>query len=97
MSSWSKAIYHRQNGQYYKYTEKRQGPDILDARTAEALEDGSSEFHDHFFKRDGVWYVQSKIDGRHLFEEKNPGGRGIEQISSGEYLDALLGELKRLG
>jgi hypothetical protein len=97
MSSYSSAIYHRQNGRYYKYMDSRNGPDILDADTEDALERGSRDFHDHFFKRDGVWYVQSKIEGRHLFEELRPGIRGVNQVEAGEYLDHLFQELQRLG
>jgi len=97
MSSWSQTIYHRQKGRYYKYKDSWNGPDILDAHTENALERGSSDFHDHFFKRDGTWYVQSKVDGRHLFEELRPGVKGVNQVEAGEYLDYLFRELKRLG
>jgi hypothetical protein len=97
MSGWSQAIYHRQNGRYYKYKDSWNGPDILDADTEDALEKGSRDFHDHFFKRNEVWYVQSKIDGSHLFEELSPGIRGVNQVEAGEYLDYLFQELKRLG
>jgi hypothetical protein len=69
----------------------------LDADTEDALEKGSRDFHDHFFKRNEVWYVQSKIDGSHLFEELSPGIRGVNQVEAGEYLDYLFQELKRLG
>jgi len=96
MSNWSRAIYHRQNNRYYKYQETQQGPDILDGNSEKALEKGNPAFHDHFFKRNGVWYVQSKINNEHLFKELKPGVKGVEQIEAGEYLDALLKELKEL-
>lgn len=95
--SYSNAIYHSQNSRYYKYKISNQGPDILDGATSSSLERGSNEFHDHLFKRSGTWYSQVKIDGRHLFEELRPGIRGVDQISSGEYLDALLKELQNMG
>lgn len=97
MAGWSQAIYHRQNGRYYKYQDTCKGLDILDADNADALEKGSRDFHDHFFKRDGTWYVQSKIDGSHLFEELRPGVSGVNQVEAGEYLDYLFQELQRLG
>lgn len=54
MSGWPQAIYHRQNGCYYKYKDSWNGPDILDADTEDALESRSCDLHDHFFKRDGT-------------------------------------------
>lgn len=98
MSKWSNAIYHRQNGQYYKYIIKQQGPEILAGDTEEALERECPEFHDHFFKRDGIWYVQSKSNKKKVFQEKlRPGVEGFKQHEAGEYLDELLRELKRRG
>lgn len=96
MAGWSGAVYHRQNERYYKYKESGSNKDILDADTAEALEIGSHEYHDHHFKRNGAWYVQTKVENQHLFEENSPNIRGVEQVSSGEYLDYLFEELKRL-
>jgi hypothetical protein len=97
VSSWSRAIYHSHHEQYYKYCETWKGPDILVADSESALEKGSREFHDHLFKRNGNWYSQVKIDGRHLFEELSPGVYGVTQEDSAEFLDVLLRELKRLG
>jgi len=96
MSNWSRAIYHHQNNRYYKFADKQEGSEILDANSEKALEKGSPEFHDHFFKRRGIWYVQSKINGKHLFEDLKPGVQGVAQVEAGEYLDALLKELKKL-
>jgi hypothetical protein len=97
MATYSRTIYHSQNGRYYKYSDSWNGPDILDGDTASSLERGSQEFHDHLFKRNGTWYSQVKIEGRHLFEELSPGISGVTQADSAEYLDYLLEELKKLG
>lgn len=67
MAGWSRAIYHRQNERYYKYKESGSNKDILDADTAEALEIGSREYHDHHFKKNDAWYVQTKVENKHLF------------------------------
>ncbi|SKB16154.1 hypothetical protein PL11201_80464 [Planktothrix sp. PCC 11201] len=96
MAAWSRAIYHRQNGRYYKYKESGSNKGILDADSADALEKGNPKYHDHFFKRSGTWYVQTKVENRHLFEEISPNISGVEQVSSGEYLDYLFDEIKRL-
>jgi excinuclease UvrABC helicase subunit UvrB len=94
--SYSSTKYHRQNGRYYKIKESSATKDILDASNKEALEKGNSGYHDHHFKKDGRWYVQTKIENRHLFEELRSGVRGVESAESGEYLDHLFEELKRL-
>lgn len=52
--------------------------------------------HDHFYTKNGQWYVQTKIDNKHIFEEIAPGIRGVEQADSSEYLDALFDELQSL-
>jgi hypothetical protein len=95
MAQYSKSIYYQ--GRYYKYASEASTLHILDAETSEALERNSNEFHDHFFKKNNIWYVQSKIDGRHLFEELAPGIRGVHQVEAGEYLDYLFKDLERLG
>lgn len=97
MSRWSSAIYYRPNGRYYKYKASADRPGILEAGTAEALEKNSREFHDHYFKVDGVWYVQSSVNAEHLFTDLKPGVQGVEQAEAGEYLDALLRELQQSG
>ena len=96
MSRWSKAIHHRQNNLYYKITESKGFPEILDAEAADALETDSKKLHNHFFKKGGTWYVQSKVDGSHLFNDPTPGGRGVNVCDSAEYLDYLFKDLKRL-
>lgn len=96
MADWSRAIYHPQNERYYKYKESGSNKDILDADSADALERGSPKYHDHFYKKGGTWYVQTKIDNQHLFEEISPNISGVQQVSSGEYLDYLFDELKKI-
>jgi len=94
--SYSSAKYHRHNGRYYKIKESGANRDILDADNQEALERGNSDYHDHHFKRSGRWYVQTKIENSHLFDELSPGIRGVESVRSAEYLDYLFEELKSL-
>jgi hypothetical protein len=94
MGDYSKAIYHDQNQRYYKYKDSGVNKDILDAESENALSIGSSEYHDRFFKRNGVWYIQTKIANRYLFTEINPHSQGVKPVASGEYLDYLFDELK---
>ncbi|MCC3440243.1 MULTISPECIES: hypothetical protein [unclassified Microcoleus] len=89
--------YHRQNGRYYKVAIIRGEKNILDSDDKRGLErDYPGIMHDHFYTKNGQWYVQTKIENKHIFEEIAPGIRGVEQADSSEYLDALFDELQSL-
>ncbi|MEG4495941.1 hypothetical protein QUB05_01125 [Microcoleus sp. F10-C6] len=94
---WDGPKYHRQNRRYYKCATMRGEKHILDSDDKRGLESNNPEIlHDHFYTKNGQWYVQTKIDNEHLFEEIAPGIRGVEQADSSEYLDALFDELQSL-
>jgi len=96
-SDWDGPKYHRQNRRYYKYATLKGERNILDSDEKRGLESNNPEIlHDHFYTKNGQWYVQTKIDNKHLFEEIAPGIRGMEQADSSEYLDALFDELQSL-
>lgn len=94
--SYSSAKYHRQNDRYYKIKENGSNKDILEADKKAALEKGDSGYHDHYYKRNGRWYVQTKIASRHLFEQLKPGIEGVECAEYADYLDHLFEELRHI-
>jgi hypothetical protein len=96
-TDWDGPKYHRQNGWYYKYATIRGERHILSSDDKRGLEyDNPGIIHDHFYTKNGQWYVQTKIDNQHIFEEIARGIWGVEQVDSSEYLDALFDELQSL-
>ena len=93
-SAWSPTRFHHQSSRYYRYQETEQATRLLDASSWGALEPNHPDCHDHYFKINGRWYVYAETPNHFLFEQ--PTSAGITFIDSGEHLDSVLRDLKRL-
>ena len=96
-TDWDGSKYHRQNRLYYKLATIRGERNILESDDKLGLEpDNPGIMHDNFYTKNGQWYVQTKIENKHIFEKIAHGIWGVEQADSSEYLDALFDELQSL-